>query len=261
MTAIDLNCDMGESFGRWDVGVDAAVMPWVSSANVACGFHAGDPAVLRRTVDLARRHGVAVGAHPGYPDLQGFGRRALDLSPAEVEDAVLYQIGAVYAFARAAEVELAHVKPHGALYNRAARDPTIAAAIARGVARFDRGLILVALAGSQMVAAGRERGLAVAQEAFADRTYEDDGSLRPRGLAGATLHDPAEILQQAIGVARDRMVVTGSGQRMPVAADTLCLHGDTPAAATLARTLREGLSAAGVEVRPLREIVSGRQRE
>ncbi len=256
MPAIDLNCDMGESFGRWDVGVDATVMPLVSSANIACGLHAGDPGIIRATIALARQHDVAVGAHPGYPDLQGFGRRAMDLTPGEVEDSVLYQIGAVYAFARSAGVELMHVKPHGALYNRAARDPVIAEAVARAIARFDADLIMVALAGSSMVSAAREQGLVVAQEGFADRVYEPDGSLRPRSLPGAVLDEPGSILAQAISIAQDRRVVAGDGQTVPVHADTICLHGDTPAAASLAATLREGLLRAGAEIRPLRELLS-----
>ena len=255
---IDLNCDVGEGYGRWTVGDDAELLRLVTSANIACGFHAGDPAVMRATVELARRFGVAAGAHPGYPDLQGFGRRTLDLLPAEVEDMVLYQIGALYAFTRVAGVELVHVKPHGALYNRAAEDAATAHAIARAVASFSADLMLVALSGSMLVAAGREHGLAVAQEAFADRAYEPDGSLRSRKLPGAVLDDPQAIVDQAVGIARDRRVRTAEGASIVVEADTICLHGDTPGAARLAHALREGLAAAGVRIRPLREVVPSR---
>ena len=255
---IDLNCDVGEGYGRWTVGDDAELLRLVTSANIACGFHAGDPVVMRATVEFARRVGVAAGAHPGYPDLQGFGRRTLDLSQAEVEDMVLYQIGALYALTGAAGVELVHVKPHGALYNRAAKDAALAHAIARAVASFSVDLILVGLSGSMLVAAGREHGLAVAQEAFADRAYEPDGSLRSRKLSGAVLDDPQAIVDQAVGIARDRRVRTEEGASIVVEADTICLHGDTPGAARLARALREGLAAAGVSIQPMREVVLGR---
>lgn len=182
---IDLNCDMGESFGRYALGHDEAIMPFITSANIACGFHAGDPLVMAKTVALAVRHGVAVGAHPGYPDLQGFGRRSMDLSPDEVESIVLYQVGALAGFARAAGAELAHVKPHGALYNQAATDRASAQAIARDVARFSKNLILVGLAGSVLIEAGVEAGLRVANEGFPDRAYNPDGTLTSRRMPGA----------------------------------------------------------------------------
>jgi UPF0271 protein len=254
---IDLNCDIGEGFGAWGAGADAELMPLITSANIACGFHAGDPATIRRTIDLAKQHGVAVGAHPGYPDLQGFGRRAMDLSPPEIEDAVLYQIGAVYGFARGAGVPLAHVKPHGALYNRAVKDREVAEAIARAVHRFDAELILVGLAGSALVDAGRALGLPVAREAFADRAYAPDGSLQSRKLPGSVLADPERVLEQALGIIRDRRASTSAGS-VVVAADTLCLHGDGPHALALAHALRAGLERAGVLLAPLREVL-GRQ--
>jgi UPF0271 protein len=252
---IDLNCDAGESFGQWILGDDAALFPHVTSVNIACGFHAGDPAVIRRTIELARRHDVAVGAHPSYPDLPGFGRRSMDLSPDEIEDAVLYQIGAVSAFARAADVPLTHVKPHGALYNRAARDAAVAGAIARAVAHFGDDLILVGLAGSALMGAGRAAGLRVAREGFADRAYEPDGSLRLRTLDGAVLNDIEGIVLQAIGLARDGCVQTIAGE-LRLEIDTICLHGDTPGAARLAHVLRDGLQQAGVPVRPLPTVVA-----
>ncbi|HPH97499.1 MAG TPA: 5-oxoprolinase subunit PxpA [Anaerolineaceae bacterium] len=238
MAAIDLNSDLGESFGAYRLGDDAAMMPLITSANVACGFHAGDPLVMAATLRLARAAGVAVGAHPGYPDLQGFGRRDMDLTPEEAEACVLYQLGALAAFARAEGVDLVHVKPHGALYNQAARSPALAAAVARAVARFSPGLILVGLAGSALITAGREAGLRVAAEAFPDRAYNPDGSLRSRRLPGAVLEAPAEVAAQALNLAQNGV----NGQ--PV--DTLCLHGDNPAAVEHARAVNETLTTAGL---------------
>ena len=193
---IDLNCDMGESFGRYRLGTDADLMAYITSANIACGLHAGDPVIMEGTVRLAQEHGVAAGAHPGFPDLQGFGRRAMQLTPEEAEAFVLYQIGALAAFARASGAELVHVKPHGALYNQAAQDYTMARAIARAIARFSPQLILVGLANSRLMEAGLEAGLPVACEAFVDRAYEADGSLRSRRLPGAVLHDPQQAASQ-----------------------------------------------------------------
>jgi UPF0271 protein len=251
MLQIDLNCDCGESFGPWSLGDDEAVLPHVTSANVACGGHAGDPLVMQRTVRLCRDLGVAVGAHPGYPDLQGFGRRALPLTPAEVEAHVLAQLGALYAVARAEGVTLRHVKPHGALYNVAAVTPPIAEAIARAVAAFSRDLVLVGLANSQLVAAGEAAGLRVAREAFADRGYSADGTLLPRGAPGALILDPADNLAHALRIVADGHALAPDGAPVPVAANTLCLHGDTPGAAARAAHLRQGLEQAGVQVRPL----------
>jgi UPF0271 protein len=248
---IDLNCDMGESFGRYTLGHDADLMPYVTSANIACGLHASDPLVIERTVGLAHEHGVGIGAHPGYPDLQGFGRRAMQLAPEEVEAFVLYQIGALAAFARAAGAELVHVKPHGALYNQAAQDPALAQAIARGVARFSRRLILVGLANSFLIEAGLEAGLSVAREAFVDRAYEADGSLRSRRLPGAVLRDPAQAAAQAVRIARDGAVVAYSGEEVSVQAQTMCLHGDTPTALEIAQAVRQALDTASVQVTPL----------
>jgi 5-oxoprolinase (ATP-hydrolysing) subunit A len=252
---IDLNCDCGESFGAWEIGADAALLPHVTSANVACGAHAGDPDVMRLTVRLARELGVAVGAHPGYPDLQGFGRRALAMSPEEIEASVLAQIGALYAVARAEGVELAHVKPHGALANQAAVSSPIAVAIARAVAAFSPELIFVALAGSAMAAAGAEAGLRVAREAYADRAYEADGTLRSRRLPGALLHDE-RCLAQVLSIVANGYALTVDGQQVPIAADSICLHGDTPGAAERAAFLRAGLERAGVEVTALNAVLS-----
>lgn len=252
---IDLNADVGESFGAWSLGDDAGVMQFITSANVACGLHAGDPATLRTTIRLAQQHGVAVGAHPGYPDLAGFGRREMELSFREIEDTMLYQLGAAYAFARATRSELQHVKPHGALYNRAARDRVVAEAIARAIAAFDPGLILVGLAGSALIDAGQQVGLPVAQEAFADRAYEPDGMLRSRKLPGSVLTDLADIVRQAIAIATLGRVQSVNGEHVGVHADTICLHGDTPGAVAHAQAVRAGLEQAGVTISPLREVL------
>ena len=252
---IDLNADVGESFGAWRLGDDAGLMPFITSANVACGLHAGDPGTLRATIGLAAQHRVAVGAHPGYADLQGFGRRAMELAPREVEDLVLYQLGAAYAFARHAQVAFEHVKPHGALYNRAARDMATAEAIARAIAAFDKRLILVGLAGSALIDAGRQAGLRVAREGFADRAYEPDGMLRSRSLPDAVLVETSDVVAQALALATTGAVRSVGGTQVQVHADTICLHGDTPGAVEHARAVRHGLERAGVQVRPLREVL------
>jgi len=252
---VDLNCDMGESFGRYRVGADEAMMPYITSANIACGYHAGDPLVMDRTVRLAAKHGVGVGAHPGFPDLMGFGRRAMQLSPDEIENYVLYQVGALAAFARAAGVELVHVKPHGALYNVAAKDVGLARAIVHGVARFSKGLIVVCLAGSTMIEAAEEAGLRVAQEGFADRAYNPDGTLQSRQEPGAVIHGPQRAAEQAVAMVRDGVVVAHTGEVIPLRVDTICVHGDTPAAVQIAEAIRKELEAAGIEVVPMRDFV------
>jgi UPF0271 protein len=248
---IDLNCDMGESFGRYTLGNNAAMLDVVTSANVACGLHAGDPTVMQATVALAAQKGVAVGAHPGYPDLQGFGRRTMALTPAEIEATVLYQIGALAGFARAAGVPLIHVKPHGALYNVAARDIAVAEAIVRAAAAFDPALIVVTLPDSALLHAAQTAGLRVAYEGFADRAYREDGTLVPRTEPGAVIHDPALATARAI-----RMVTLGeveaiTGKTVPLHIDTLCIHGDTPGAVAIAAALRLALESEGVVVAPL----------
>lgn len=247
--SIDLNCDLGESFGAWTMGADAAVMPWISSANIACGFHAGDPDTMRRTLELAARARVDVGAHISLPDLAGFGRREMRVSPDETYAMTLYQIGALAGFARAAGTRLRHVKPHGALYNMAARDAPLAAAIAQAVRDFDARLILVGLCASELTAAGRGIGLDVAQEAFTDRRYEDDGSLTPRREPDAVIVDIDAAVAQALAIATRGEVTTRSGATLVLAADTLCVHGDRADAAAFAQRLHEGLKAAGIAVR------------
>jgi 5-oxoprolinase (ATP-hydrolysing) subunit A len=250
-TAIDLNADVGESFGAWKVGDDEELIPLVTSVNVACGFHGGDPLVIEKTVRLAVGAGVAVGAHPGYADLQGFGRRDIDLSAAELEAAVLYQVSALAGIARACGTELKHVKAHGALYNRAARDRSVAACVGRGVRRVSAELVFVGLAGSVMLDAARDEGLAVAAEAFADRGYRADGSLVPRDQPGALLLVPDAAAAQAVSIARDGRVKTADGSWRELRADTICLHGDTPGAPARARAVRDGLTKAGIKVRAL----------
>lgn len=251
---IDLNCDLGESFGAWRMGADADVMPCISSANIACGFHAGDPDTMRRTVTLARAAGVALGAHVSLPDLVGFGRREMRVSPDEAHAMTLYQVGALAAFARAADARLAHVKPHGALYNMAARDAALADAIAHAVRAFDPSLRLVGLAGSELTRAGERAGLAVLHEAFVDRRYRDDGSLVPRSEPGAVIHDVDAATVQAIALARGDRVATQSGGALALHADTLCIHGDRDDAGAFARHLHAALTSAGIAIAvPTRE--------
>jgi UPF0271 protein len=244
--SIDLNADLGEGMD------DEAILPFLTSANVACGMHAGGPAMMERTVALSLARGVQVGAHPGYADRANFGRLDVELSLDEVESLVLYQIGALDAFVRARGGRLFHVKAHGALYNRAAKDAGLARAIASAVRRFSPELVLVGLAGSRLIEAAREAGLPAAGEAFADRRYQPDGSLVPRSKPGAVLEDPTEAAEQALLLAREGAVIASDGTRLQMRAQTLCLHGDTPGAMKIARAVRERLAQAGVEVAPLK---------
>lgn len=246
---IDLNGDVGESFGAYEIGHDAALIPILTSANIACGFHAGDPGVMRATVALAREHGTAVGAHPGFPDLVGFGRREMKATPREVEDLVAYQIGALAAIAAAQGVRLAHVKPHGALYNMAARDVDLADAIARAIAAVDPSLALFGLPGSQSLEAAQRHKVRAVSEAFADRAYRRDGSLVPRHEPGAVIDDEQIVVTRAVAIARERMVIAADGTRVPLDVQTICVHGDTPGAAVLASRIRKALNDAGIQVR------------
>ena len=248
---VDLNADVGESFGPWILGHDEALFPHITSANVACGFHAGDPGVMRATVALARAHGVAVGAHPGFPDLSGFGRREMRMSPRDVEDLVVYQIGALAAVAAVEGVRLQHVKAHGALYNMAVTEFALADAIARATAAVDRSLVLLGLPGSQLLQAGERAGLRTASEVFADRAYRADGTLVPRTQAGAVIQDEEVVVQRVVAMVRERAVVAEDGSRVTLRVDTICIHGDTPGAAQLAARVRAALEAAGMEVAPL----------
>ncbi|GBD28687.1 hypothetical protein HRbin31_00708 [bacterium HR31] len=251
MRYVDLNCDLGESFGPYRLGNDEAVLAYVTSANVACGMHAGDPMVMRKTVQLCRERGVAVGAHPGYPDLWGFGRRALPMTPDEVYAFLLAQVGALEAVARAEGVRLQHVKPHGALYNVAARDEATAAAVAEAVRRAWPEAILVVLSGSTSERVARGLGVRVAREAFCDRGYRRDGSLVPRDQPGAVLVEPFEVASRAVRIAHGEPIETVDGGEVVVEAETLCIHGDTPGAAELAAAVRAALEEAHVRVRPM----------
>ena len=253
---IDLNADVGESFGAYTIGADAELIPSITSANVACGFHGGDPAVMRRTVRLARDAGVSVGAHPGFQDLAGFGRREIRVTTQDAEDMVLYQIGALAGIARSEGVTLRHVKPHGALYNMAVRDAALADAIARAVRAFDPALILFGLPGSELLRAGQACGLAVAAEGFADRSYEPDGSLTPRSRSGAVIHDTASVVARAVRMGTEGKVTAVDGSEIPMRVQTICTHGDTPGAQALTRAIRAGLERAGIAI----EAVSGAPR-
>lgn len=248
MPRIDLNCDMGESFGAWKMGNDAAVLAHVTSANIACGMHAGDPGTMHATVRAALAKGVAVGAHPGFPDLQGFGRRAMTLTPSQAYDTVLYQVGALAGFARAAGARLAHVKAHGMLYNMAAKDAALAEAIAQAVHDFDPDLVFFGLAGSELIHAAERVGLRAASEVFADRSYQDDGSLTPRALPGAMIEDVETAIAQVERMVLEGMVRSVSGKNVAVRADTLCIHGDQPGALAFVKRIRKELARAGVEV-------------
>jgi len=251
MARVDLNCDMGESFGAYTMGNDLAILDYVNSANIACGFHAGDPPTIHKTVEVALAKGVAVGAHPGLPDLQGFGRRTMAVSPSEAYDMVIYQIGAVAAFAQAFGGRLSHVKAHGALYTMAAKDRKLADAIAQAVHDFDAQLILFALAGSAMIDAAEAIGLRAAGEVFADRTYQDDGSLTPRSQPNAMIEDEDASIEQVKRMVTEGVVRSVSGKDVRVRADTLCIHGDQPHALAFAKRIRGDLTRAGVEVKAL----------
>jgi 5-oxoprolinase (ATP-hydrolysing) subunit A len=248
---IDINSDLGESFGAYTIGNDERLMRSITSANVAAGFHAGDPSVLRDTIRLAKAHGVAVGAHPGFPDLVGFGRRELNVTPKEAEDFVLYQVAAVLGVAAAEGVRVQHVKPHGALFNMAVRNAELAGAIARAVAAIDRSLILFGLPGSEILRAGRAAGLRVAAEIFADRAYEPDGSLMSRRQPGAVIHDAATVVSRAVKMVKDRSVVASDGSIVALDAETICVHGDTPGSDALAASIRSGFESAGIIVKAI----------
>ncbi len=247
MKQIDINCDMGESFGAWKMGDDEAIMPSISSANVACGAHAGDPGVMAATVRLAKRFGVSVGAHPGYPDLPGFGRRALVMSHGEVVGMILYQLGALWAIARSEGVELCQVKPHGALYNTACKDRLLADAVVEGVRRFSTQLSVVGLPNSQLAEAAQSSGLAFLNEGFADRAYEPSGSLRDRKYPDALVANPATAASQAAQLANGE-IMTVAGTPLALQVDTICIHGDSPGAPEIARAVREALTALGFKV-------------
>ncbi len=256
MDRIDLNCDMGESFGAWKMGSDEEMLKIVTSANIACGFHGGDPLVMFETVARAKELGVGVGAHPGFLDIWGFGRRAFQgEKPDDIMKMVVYQLGALGGVARALGYPLRHVKPHGALQNLAAADRAVALAVGRAIAAFDPSLIYLAQAGTELERAAAELGLPLAREIYADRAYAEDGTLLSRRLPGALIHDADEAARRVLAMVREGAVITQSGKRIPVAIDTVCVHGDNPAAVTMAARVREALEGAGIAVRPM---VSGR---
>jgi len=247
--SIDLNCDMGESFGAWAMGQDADILPLVSSANIACGFHAGDPSTMRKTVALAVANGVAIGAHPGLPDLAGFGRRNMDITPQQAYDMVVVQIGALAATAASQGARLHHVKAHGALYNMAARDPALARGLAQAVYDVDPRLVFYAPASSAMARAAEELGLTVAHEVFADRSYQPDGNLTPRNHPGAMIVDVQASIRQALQLVVEGCVTAVDGSFVAMEADTLCIHGDQPGAVEFARAIRAAFQEADIQVR------------
>jgi UPF0271 protein len=253
MKKIDLNCDLGESFGAYTLGHDTAVMSHISSANIACGFHAGDAQVMEKTVALCKEAGVSIGAHPGFPDLQGFGRRNMAVLPQEVKAYVTYQIGALAAFCKAARVRLCHVKPHGALYNMAAKDSALAAAVAEAIYAVDPTLTLLALSGSQMLLAARAVGLPCAAEVFADRGYEADGTLVARTKPGAMVTDAAEAVRRVVRMCREGKVRSVTGEDVEIEPQSVCVHGDGAEALDFVRSLRAALTAADILVQPFRQ--------
>lgn len=251
---VNLNADMAEGFGAYDIGDDAGILKIIGSANIACGFHAGDPLTMRRVVSAAKREGVTVGAHPGFNDLWGFGRRRIDMRPDDLEYMVAYQIGALQAMAAYSDVKVTHLKPHGALNNMAAENRDYALAIGRAIKSVDRDIIYLALAGSEMEKAGRELGLRVALEGFCDRQYEDDGNLTSRKIPGSVIKDPAEAARRVVRMVVDNTIISRNGKTIPCKLHSLCVHGDEPTAVALARSVREALEAAGVQLVPLTDI-------
>ena len=251
---VDINCDMGESFGMYKLGHDEEVIKYISSANIACGFHAGDPIWMNKTVTLAQNHGVEIGAHPSYPDLAGFGRRNMDISSDELKSDILYQIGALQAFTK--DKKLQHVKPHGALYNQAVVNEKIAKTICEAILEYDSNLILLALSGSKWVKTAKEMGLKAYNEIFADRALNDDGSLVSRSKKGSVLHDVNEVADRTNQMVIEGIATTISGNEIEIEADSLCIHGDTPGAVQMAMNINNNLKSAGVEIIPLQNIAS-----
>ena len=255
MYKVDLNCDMGEGFGAYHMDTDKEILSCISSANIACGFHASDPQIMRATVKMALEAGVGIGAHPGYPDLLGFGRRNMDVSPAEVEAYVTYQLGALSAFAVSQGGHLSHVKPHGAMYNMAAKNSALAEAICQAIRKFDPGLILLGLSGSAMLQAAEQLGLPYAGEVFADRAYEPDGTLVARSKAGAMITDEDEAVARVIRMVKERRVRAIDGTDVEIRADSVCIHGDSPKAVLFARKINSALAEEKIRIVPLAEMV------
>ena len=255
MYKVDLNSDLGESFGRYTLGMDADILQLVSSANVACGYHASDPLVMNKTIAMAKEAGVRVGAHPGFPDLMGFGRRNMDVSPAEAKAYTLYQLGALDAFCKAHGVKMQHVKPHGAMYNMAGKDYALSKAICEAIYEYDKDLIVMALSGGELVHAAEDMGLKVAREVFADRAYEEDGSLVNRRKEGAIITDENEAIARVVRMIKEQKVTAITGKDIPIKADSVCVHGDGVKALAFVKKIRETLTAEGVEIVPLVDIV------
>lgn len=248
MLTIDLNCDMGESFGAWKMGNDAELMNYVSSINVACGFHAGDAGTMREAVQLAQKKGVAIGAHPSFPDLQGFGRRSMSLSTQEVFDIVLYQVSALKGICEAFGARLHHVKPHGALYNLAAKDEKTAKTIAEAVKKIDSKLVFYGLSGSYLISEAKKNGLKTASEVFADRTYQNDGTLTPRNLPNALIDSVEDSIEQILQMITEQKVTALSGEKVPISAETICIHGDGENAVSFAKTIKQHLLEKGIKI-------------
>lgn len=256
MYQVDLNCDLGESFGAYKIGMDEQILPLISSANIACGFHAADPLVMEKTTALAAANGIGMGAHPGFPDLQGFGRREMKLSPAEVKALIIYQIGALSAFARAAGGSLQHVKAHGALYNMAGKDKMLAEAICEGICAVDEKLIVLGQAGSRMEEAAKAKGLPFAREVFADRAYEEDGFLVARSKPGAMIEDEEEAVKRVIRMIKEGKVCAVTGKDIPIQADSVCVHGDGEKALKFVEKIRKALLAEEIAIKPLKEMAT-----
>ena len=252
---VDLNSDLGESFGNYKLGMDADIIPLVSSANVACGYHASDPVVMNRTIAMAKEAGIHVGAHPGFPDLMGFGRRNMDVSPAEAKAYTLYQLGALDAFCKTQGIKMQHVKPHGAMYNMAGKDYTLAKAICEAIYAYDQDLIVMALSGGELVHAAEDMGLKVAREVFADRAYEEDGSLVNRRKEGAMITDEDVAIERVVRMIKEQKVTAITGKDIPIKADSICVHGDGVKALAFVKKIRETLTAEGIEIAPLVDIL------
>ena len=250
---IDFNCDMGESFGVYKLGYDEEVIKYITSANIACGFHAGDPTCMRKTVELCDKYSVGIGAQPSFPDLVGFGRRIMKVTPEEARDDVTYQIGALQAFTR--DKKLQHVKPHGAMYNMAVEDESLARAICQAVINVDPNMILVALAGSTWIGIANQMGIRVAREAFADRAFTKEGTLVPRSQPGSVLHEVNQVVDRSVKMVLEKKVTAITGEEIDIHADSLCLHGDTPGAVEMARAVKQALESAGVQVVPMETLV------
>lgn len=255
MKKIDLNCDLGESFGAYTIGLDSAVIPHISSANIACGYHAGDSLVMSKTVKMCKEQGVQVGAHPGFPDLAGFGRRNMSVSPEEVKADVMYQIGALDAFCKANSIKIQHIKPHGAMYNMAGKDYALAKAICEGIYEVNPEYILLGLSGSNLIKAAVDTGLRAANEVFADRGYTDDGSLVPRTQKGAIITNEDEMIKRVISMVKEGTVQTVSGKIIPIEAHSICVHGDGEKAVEFVKRIRKELTDAGIEISPINKII------